>query len=253
LKRTVLFTLAVLLAASCFGFAADKSDADKSAESAGSSKFGVGVGVKVSTLGIGGEVAVPVTRITNVRFGFNAFNYNHSFDSNGITYNGQLGLRSFQTQFDVFPFGGGFHLSPGVMLYDGNNLTARTSVPPGQTFELNTVTYRSSPTNPLLGTGKMSLNKVGPMFTLGWGNLVSRKPGKHVIFGFEAGFVYQGSPDVRLNFTGSACDPNGLACRNVASDPRFQSDLLREQKRLSDKASPFSFYPIVSTGIGYRF
>jgi hypothetical protein len=253
LKRTVLFTLAVLIAASCFGFAADKSDADKSAESAGSSKFGVGVGVKVSTLGIGGEVAVPVTRITNVRFGFNAFNYNHSFDSNGITYNGQLGLRSFQTQFDIFPFGGGFHLSPGVMLYNGNNIDARTSVGAGQTFELNTVTYRSSPTNPLLGTGKMSLNKVGPMFTLGWGNLVSRKPGKHVIFGFEAGFVYQGSPDVRLNFTGSACDPNGLACRNVASDPRFQSDLLREQKRLSDKASPFSFYPIVSTGIGYRF
>jgi hypothetical protein len=48
----------------------------------------VGVGVKVSTLGIGGELALPVTHRSNMRFGFNAFNYNHTFNKDGVTYKG---------------------------------------------------------------------------------------------------------------------------------------------------------------------
>jgi len=247
-----MFTAAALLAASCFqAFAADNSK--KNAENAGTSPFSVGIGVKVSTLGIGGDVAVPVSHRTNARFGFNAFNYSHDFDSNGINYKGQLGLRSAQAQFDIFPFAGGFHLSPGVMLYNGNNIKANTSVGAGQSFDLDNATYRSSATDPLVGTGKMSLNKVGPMFTLGYGNLVPRKAGKHVTFQIEGGFVYQGQLDIKLNFGGSACDASGLSCQKVASFATFQSDLLREQNRLNDKASPFLFYPIVSTGFGYRF
>jgi hypothetical protein len=48
--------------------------------------FSIGVGVKVSTLGIGGEVAIPVAHRLNARFGFNAFNYSHTFDKDGVTY-----------------------------------------------------------------------------------------------------------------------------------------------------------------------
>src|SRR6266446_2799573 len=39
----------------------------------------IGVGVKVSTLGIGGEVAVAVSHRSNVRFGFNSFSYRQRF------------------------------------------------------------------------------------------------------------------------------------------------------------------------------
>jgi hypothetical protein len=38
----------------------------------------IGVGVKVSTRGLGGEVAVAVSHRSNVRFGFNAFSYGHT-------------------------------------------------------------------------------------------------------------------------------------------------------------------------------
>ena len=48
-------------------------------------RFPVGVGVKVSTLGIAGEVAVAVTHRSNVRFGCNAFSYGHTFDKEGAT------------------------------------------------------------------------------------------------------------------------------------------------------------------------
>jgi hypothetical protein len=66
--------------------------------------FNVGVGVKVSTLGIGGDLALPVTHRSNLRLGFNAFNYNYTFNKDGVTYKGALDLRSAQALFDIFPF-----------------------------------------------------------------------------------------------------------------------------------------------------
>ena len=65
-------------------------------------RFPIGVGVKVSTLGIGGEVAVAVTHRSNVRFGFNAFSYGHTFNKDGATYTGNLDLRSAQATYDLF-------------------------------------------------------------------------------------------------------------------------------------------------------
>src|SRR5258707_2649630 len=67
------------------------------------SHFPIGIGVKVSTLGIGGEVAVGLSQRSNVRFGFNAFSYGHTFDKDGATYKGTLDLRSAQATYDIFP------------------------------------------------------------------------------------------------------------------------------------------------------
>ena len=52
----------------------------------------VGVGFRVSSLGLGGEVAVQVTHSSNIRGGFNFFSYSRGFDHNGIQYNGDLRL-----------------------------------------------------------------------------------------------------------------------------------------------------------------
>lgn len=105
-------------------------------------RFPIGVGVKVSTLGIDGEVAVAVSQRSNVRFGFNAFSYGHTFDKDGATYKGTLDLRSAQATYDIFPVRW-FHISPGVLLYNGNKVTANVSVPGGQTFTLSNTTYTS--------------------------------------------------------------------------------------------------------------
>jgi len=78
-------------------------------------RFPIGVGVKASTLGIGGEVALAVTHRSNVRFGFNAFSYGHTFAKDGATYTGKLNLRSAQATYDLFllPW---LHVSPGVLV-----------------------------------------------------------------------------------------------------------------------------------------
>lgn len=206
----------------------------------------------MSTLGLGGDVAFAVSKRSNIRVGFNAFNYNRTFDKDGVTYKGALALRSVQSTFDFFPFAGGFHLSPGVMFYDGNQVTANASVPTGQTLDFDGVTYRSSASSPITGTGKMTTNKVAPMFLFGYGNMVPRS-GRHVTYLIEAGVAYQGTPNVKLNFEGSACDVSGLNCVNATSDPTFLSHVAAEQKKLNDSAEPFKFYPVISFGIGYRF
>jgi len=214
------------------------------------SHFPIGIGVKVSTLGIGGEVAVGLSQRSNVRFGFNAFSYGHTFDKDGATYKGTLDLRSAQATYDIFPVHW-FHVSPGVLLYNGNKVNAKVSVPGGQTFTLSNTTYLSDAADPVSGTGKLTVYKAAPMVLFGFGNLVPRTG--HFSASFEIGAAYQGPPRVALNLGGTACDPSGLFCRSIASDPTIQSNIAAEQTKLNKSASPYRFYPVVSFGFGYRF
>ena len=211
----------------------------------------IGVGVKVSTLGIGGDVAIAVSHRTNVRFGFNAFSYGHTFDKDGVTYGGTLDLRSAQATYDIFLLKG-LHVSPGVLFYNGNQVTANASVPGGQTFTLSNTSYISDAANPVTGTGKLSLYKAAPMMLFGIGNLVPRNS-HHFSTSFEIGAAYQGPPRVTLNLGGSACDSTGLFCRTINSDPTIQSNIAAEQVKLNKSASPYKFYPVVSFGVGYKF
>jgi len=211
----------------------------------------IGIGVKVSTLGVGGEAALPLAHRANVRVGANFFNYSHSFDKDGVTYKGTLNLRSAQATYDFFPMGE-FHISPGVLLYNGNSLTANASVPGGQSFTLSNTTYVSDGTDPVGGTGKLTTYKTAPMLLVGFGNLVPRSS-RHFTASFEIGAAYQGPPRIALNLTGSACDSTGLNCRSIASDPTIQSNIQAEQSKLEKKASPFRFYPVISFGLGFKF
>src|SRR4051794_29473250 len=87
----------------------------------------VAVAFRASSLGLGGEVAVGLSTRTNLRAGFSAFNYSRNFDRDGIFYDGQLQLRSMDVVVDFFPTGGGFHVSPGALLYNGNQVRARAN------------------------------------------------------------------------------------------------------------------------------
>jgi hypothetical protein len=210
----------------------------------------IGVGVKVSTLGIGGEVAIAVSHRSNVRFGFNAFSYGDTFVKDGVTYKGNLDLRSAQATYDMFLLKE-FHVSPGVLFYNGNQVSANASVPGGQTFTLSNTNYVSDAADPITGTGKLTVYKAAPMLLLGIGNLVPRS--KHFSVSFEIGAAYQGPPRVTLNLTGSACDSTGLFCRSISSDPTIQSNIAAEQAKLNKSASPYKFYPVLSFGVGYKF
>ena len=209
-------------------------------------------GIKLSLLGIGGEVAVPITDKMDIRGGFNGFSYDRNFDKDGIAYTGHLNFRSAEAHYDWFPFGGSFHLSPGMLIYNGNKITADASVAGGQTFDLNDTTYASDPNNPVTGKGKIDFKKVAPTFTVGWGSLLP-KGGRHWSIPFEIGAAYQQAPQVALSLRGRACDSSGLNCRDISSDPTVLSNVQAEQAKINKDVSPFKFYPLISIGFGYRF
>jgi hypothetical protein len=211
----------------------------------------VGIGVKISTLGAGIETAVPLAAKANLRGGVNFFQYNRAIINDGIHYAGQLQFRSAEAHFDWFPFGG-FHVSPGVLFYNGNQLTASASVPGGQNFTLNGTAYQSDSTNPVTGTGKLDFVKVSPSIMLGFGNLIPRS-GRHFSFLFEVGGAYQGSARVALNLTGNVCDTaTGMICKST-SDPTVQANVLAQQQKIRNDINPYRFFPVVSIGFGFNF
>src|SRR6202030_4383517 len=130
--------------------AAPTPDAEPAAPAKQSSegRIPIGIGVKVSSLGIGGEVALAISHRSNVRVGFNAFSYGDTFVKDGVTYKGNLNLRSAQATYDLFLLKG-LHISPGVLFYNGNQVSANASVPGAQSFSLSNTNYVSDPTNPI--------------------------------------------------------------------------------------------------------
>jgi hypothetical protein len=249
--------ISTLLAASIAGpsrsFDAFPSAAVSPASSASEYGGPVGVGVKASTLGVGGEIAVRVTRRSNVRAGFNMISYNRGFNKDGIAYAGQLSFKTFEAHYDIFPFAKSFHVSPGVLVYAGNPITATASVPGNQMFSLGGMTYYSGPINPITGGGKIDFNRAAPTITIGAGNLVPRNRSKHFSVPFEVGVALQGSPKATLVLAGNACDSPGMNCVSAATNSGIQSNILSEQTKINSSMSFFKAYPIISVGVGYRF
>jgi hypothetical protein len=213
----------------------------------------LGIGAKVSPLGVGIEAATPLWSNINLRVGGNFFNYSGTFSQSGFQYQANLHFRSIQAGFDWFPFHNGFRITPGALLYMDNRVTAKPTVRGGQTFTVNDTDYISSVADPIRGKANVEFGSAAPTLTVGWGNLVPRAEGHRISFPVEVGFAYVGDPSVGFFLSGSACDANGQGCGVIDNDPTFQSNVQAEQKKIKDDVSPLRFYPIVSAGVGYRF
>ena len=211
-----------------------------------------GVVAKVSMLGAGGDVGMSLTPLANVRVGANGMSITHSFQAHGIKYDGTLHYQSAEALVDITPFRDWFHLSPGMLFYNDNNITANANVPGGHNFSLGGVSFRSSPADPVHGTGKLTVRQTAPMLMFGFGNPIPHHH-RFTIF-HDFGILFQGLPKTTLNLAGTACDPvTGLLCRNVATDPFIQAQVVAEQNKVNKDTAIVRFYPLASIGLGIRF
>ena len=217
------------------------------------SQFGIepyaGVG------GIGLNVATAVARKFNLRAGSEFFRYSTTSVDQGANVAVNLRMQSGHASLDWFPFGGHFRLSTLVVFANNNRVKATALIPPGNTITLNGQDYVSSTNDPLHGAGSIDFRKASPGFTLGFGNIVPRTSG-HFSFPVEAGFYYVGQPDLKVSFTGSACDPTQAAavgCESVNNDGGFQQSLSAFVARNQHNLSYASFFPVFSFGFGYSF
>jgi hypothetical protein len=212
----------------------------------------IGVGAKISLLGIGGEAAVALTKRINVRGGFNFFNYSDTFNKDGISYGAQLAFRSAEAHLDLFPFAGAFHVSPGLLLYNDNHISATASVPGGQVFTLGGTSYTSSAANPVTGTAKLGFNKVAPSILVGFGNLIPRNRHRFSL-STEIGIAYTGAPKASLALTGTACSNPVVFCVNAATNPTVQANVQSEVAKVNHDVSAVKIYPLASVGFAVNF
>ncbi|MGE0812350.1 MAG: hypothetical protein AB7O28_00585 [Vicinamibacterales bacterium] len=229
--------------------------AARSADVAAAGGHRVGLGLHASTLGLGAEVAVRVHRKANVRMGVNLLDYSREFDDgdSGITYTGALELRSAEAYLDWFPFGGGFHISPGLTVRNRNRLRLSAAVPAGERISVDDVDYWSASADPIRLAGAIVVASTRPALRIGWGNLVPRS--RRFSVPFELGVIFQGSPVATQSFTGMACDARGLDCRDMATDATIQAHVRADEAALNDdlRLGVLRFYPVISFGFGVRF
>jgi hypothetical protein len=206
----------------------------------------------MSSLGAGISGATAITHKSNLRAGFNFFNFTDSFGKDGVSYKGTLKLRSAQATYDQY-IKGGFHVSPGILLYNGNGGSASASVPAGQSFSLGSTTFYSGQTSPIAGAGTLTLNKVAPMILFGFGNLLPRSE-RHFGLNFDIGVVFQGAPKATLNLSGSACPTSAqVGCLNAGTDTTVQANVQSEQSKINNSLSPFKYYPVAALTFSYKF
>ncbi|MGA3136835.1 MAG: hypothetical protein ABSC88_12650 [Terracidiphilus sp.] len=225
----------------------------------------VAFGGGVSPLGIQLQLATNLSNYFNVRGTGNFYNYSTDFTSNGITANAKLNLASAGAALDIYPFRQGFRISPGVLFYNQNQVTATTNVAGGTSFTLNGTTYYSANANsttgatPVNGNATLGLNTTKPAFTItaGWGNMIPRKGG-HWSYPIEIGVAVIGAPSVKANLAGWACyDQAQTNCANIAGNnpiaTAVQSNLTAQVAKWTNDLNPLKTYPIVSVGVAYAF
>jgi hypothetical protein len=210
----------------------------------------VAFGTSSGTLGLGGQVATPVTRWLNLRGGIDFFNYGYSLGIDGANYEGQLHLKTGRVSLDFFPFHRGFHVSPGVLIFR-SAASAAVSVAGGNAFELGGNTFTSSASDPVNGSASLVFSRtVMPMFTFGFSNMIA-KGRRHLTVPLELGAAYTGPYSARLNLGGSACIDQ-VGCMST-STPEIQQSVVEEQREINEPMKHYQLYPIVILGIGYKF
>jgi hypothetical protein len=208
-------------------------------------------------MGINMQAAVIANRYMNIRGVGNFFNYSlNNLNVSGMNVSGKLNFATAGTSVDFYPFPShGFRVSPGVMFYNQNQVTAAVVAPGGTSFKLDDTTYYSSQAQPVTGSASVILNKQNPAFTMttGWGNMIPRRGG-HWSFPFEIGAAFIGAPTVNMALTsGQVCtDPAGtINCANVVGDSQVTTSLQAQVAKYQNDVNPFKIYPIVSTGVAF--
>lgn len=210
----------------------------------------VAVGVKADSFGYGVEVATPVAPSMNLRVGGNLFNYGYTFGVDGVNYNAQILFHSGQVNLDWYPFHGSFHVGPAA-IYFNNQVNALLNVPAGKSFELGNSAFTNSISDPVHGSAAITYGRsIAPALVAGFGNILPRS-GRHFSVPVEFGAAYTGVAQIKLKLQGTACQSG--ACFNMATNPDYQYSLLQQQNDMNETLKKFQVYPIVSTGISYRF
>ena len=210
----------------------------------------IAIGTRTGTLGLGGQIATPLASWLTLRGGADFFSFGLTEGIDGANYGGQIALKSGMVSVDIFPFGHGLHISPGILIFK-SMIAASMNVPGGNSFSMGDNSYTSDANDPVTGNGSILFSRsIMPSLTLGFGNMITRKERGHWSVPFEVGAAYTGHYTMQINLAGSACSQG--YCQST-SNATIQQSVTQEQNDLNEAAKHYQLYPIIFSGVAYRF
>ncbi len=227
----------------------------------------VGIGANVSPLGIGINVTTVLTDYFDVRLMGNFFSYTvNKFDIEGVAGTGNLHFASMAASLDWYPYNSVFRLSPGVMFYNGNQMSFKANLAPGSSVTFNGQEfYSASPSavtgaTPLAANGILGLHRHPAAFTLagGFGKFVPRS-NRHWSFPAEFGVVFMGAPTVDVTTSGWTCvDPQLTQCSNISDSTnpvaqQYNTALQAQLTKWRHSLGNVTVYPMFSYSVVYSF
>jgi hypothetical protein len=223
----------------------------------------IGIGADVSPLGIGIKSAIVLNEHFDARLMGNFFKYNSAhYELEGFNLTTNLHLASAAASLDWYPFNSIWRLSPGLLFFNGNKISAAANIIPGTDFTLNNQDFYSASANPVTGatplvaSGVLGLNSTKPAFTVsgGFGRFIPRS-NRHWSFPSEFGVAFTGAPSVNVNVSGWVCtDKAQTQCSNVSAPTNhFNSDLQAELTKWRHDLSGVRVYPLFSYSVVYSF
>ncbi len=208
----------------------------------------VAVGVTGGTAGLGGQITTSILPFLNVRAQAQGLSFSHSFDKDGVDYNGKLKLFTAGAFLDVYPFTKGPRLSAGLV-GNGNKVKLKASCP--DTCEVGDLQITGDQARI---NGNLGFKNFSPYLGLGFTNPMGGLP---FYIGFDAGVLFHGRPKPSLRVSGTAdvTDDEGVTRTNVdlATDAAVQNAISEETMNLADDVKDFRFYPVVQINLGWRF
>lgn len=232
-RRATHFVITgVLLAGPMSAVAAQGASAQSNRQSSD-----LALGVRVGSLGVGGEVSKLLVNHVGVRVGVNFASVKiNGKKQDNITYDGKVKWQAVTALLDFYPSPrGAFHLTGGLITNPVK--ITMTGVPTGSgTFEINNNTYTAAQVGTLTGTGEFS--SAMPYVGLGVGTAASKHGGLGFIFDLGAGI---GKPKISLTATGAA------------SNAQLRNDLDAQITSTQKDLDKVPVYPVLSLGLIYRF
>jgi hypothetical protein len=197
----------------------------------------VGIGLRASTLGVGGELSIRPSRYVGLRIGGNYFSFTRSATIEGIAYDLKPRFQSGNAILELHPFGGSFHLAGG-MLWNSNegDITAQLAGP----ITIGAVTYTPAEVGSLTGLVKYD-DRYAPYAGLGFSGR------GRISLLFDLGLVFSGYPQVSLTGGGNLTGP-----AKVVFDQNVNQEVQEIQSEIESRRY-LKYHPVVSLGLRVGF
>ena len=197
---------------------------------------GLAVGLRVGTLGLGGELAYGLNEKIVLRGGLGAFPVDYDGEFDGVEYKVTPPSMMANLGIDLYPTGGSFRLMAGLLFRDGDFTAGTGSLADYEgSIEIGDGVYDQDG----FLNGIITSNSTAPFVGLGFGRHTASGLGLFMDFGL----AFTGDPDVTLSASGP-----------IALVPGIDEDLEKEARAIEEDADAYlKYWPILSIGVRLPF